>query len=122
MDDLARDALAVLDAAGHDSAHVLGVSMGGMVVQHLALDHPERVRTLTLCCTQPGGRGGAPPWRMLASIVLRPLLGPGATFRIGSPLLYSERTRRDRCDRRRAAREMRSRGRTPGASARTQSG
>ena len=44
MDDLARDALAVLDAAGHDSAHVLGVSMGGMVAQDLALGHPERVR------------------------------------------------------------------------------
>jgi len=121
MDDLARDALAVLDAAGHDSAHVLGVSMGGMVAQHLALDHPERVRTLTLCCTQPGGRGGAPPWRMLASIALRPLLGPGATFPIVAPLLYSERTRRDRRDRLREDLEMRWQERTPAASALSQS-
>ena len=121
MDDLARDALAVLDAAGHDPAHVLGVSMGGMVAQHLALGHPERVRTLTLCCTQPGGRGGAPPWRMLASIVLRPLLGPGATFPIVAPLLYSERTRRDRRDRLREDLEMRWQERTPAASALSQS-
>lgn len=51
LDDLVDDALAVMDAAGWDDAHVLGFSMGGAVAQLLTLDHPERVRTLTLVGT-----------------------------------------------------------------------
>jgi pimeloyl-ACP methyl ester carboxylesterase len=52
---LAGDAAAVLDALQIESAHVLGISMGGMVAQELVLTHPERVRTLTLGCSFPGG-------------------------------------------------------------------
>ena len=52
---LADDATALLDALAIESAHVVGISMGGMVAQELALAHPERVRTLTLGCTFPGG-------------------------------------------------------------------
>src|SRR6201996_5300774 len=57
--DLAADALAVMDAAGLESAHVLGISMGGMTAQELALAAPERLRTLTLGCTYPGGPGSS---------------------------------------------------------------
>jgi 3-oxoadipate enol-lactonase len=52
---LAADAVALLDALDVRSAHVVGISMGGMVAQELALSAPERVRPLTLGCTFPGG-------------------------------------------------------------------
>jgi 3-oxoadipate enol-lactonase len=53
--DLASDALGLLDALQIDRAHVVGISMGGMVAQELVLSAPERVRTLTLGCTFAGG-------------------------------------------------------------------
>jgi 3-oxoadipate enol-lactonase len=57
--DLADDADALMEALGWESAHVVGISMGGMVAQELALRHPGRVRTLTLGCTYCGGEGSA---------------------------------------------------------------
>lgn len=48
---MAADAMSVLDAAGHDSAHIVGVSMGGILAQIIAVRHAERVRSLTLACT-----------------------------------------------------------------------
>src|SRR6266568_5121957 len=52
--DMAADIVAVLDAAGIRRAHVMGASLGGMVAQELAVDHPERVDGLVLACTTPG--------------------------------------------------------------------
>ncbi|KAA1419696.1 alpha/beta fold hydrolase [Nocardioides humilatus] len=57
--DLAGDAVAVLDAVGWETAHVLGASMGGAVAQELVLAHPERVRRLVLCCTWAGPEDAA---------------------------------------------------------------
>src|SRR6202050_4613981 len=53
---MASDAAAVLDAAGVQRAHIFGVSMGGIIAQEFALQHPERVLSLILGCTAPGGR------------------------------------------------------------------
>ena len=54
---LAQDAAGLLDALGFDTAHVFGISMGGMAAQELVLARPELVRTLALGCTYCGGPG-----------------------------------------------------------------
>jgi pimeloyl-ACP methyl ester carboxylesterase len=60
VDDMADDARAVLDAAGWRSAHVVGHSLGGLVAVVFALANRDRVRSLALLCTFPGGRAAAP--------------------------------------------------------------
>src|SRR5437764_15066215 len=57
IEQLAEDAAGLIAALELDSPHVLGISMGGMIAQELALAHPEQVHTLTLGCTYCGGDG-----------------------------------------------------------------
>lgn len=54
LSDMAEDVLRVLDELGVDAAHVAGHSMGGMMAQMLAIQHPERIRSLGLLSTIPG--------------------------------------------------------------------
>ena len=63
---MADDAVAILDAAGVASAHVFGASMGGMLAQELALNHPSRVHSLILGCTACGGTQVVPASREVA--------------------------------------------------------
>jgi pimeloyl-ACP methyl ester carboxylesterase len=58
--DLVTDAVGVLDALRIVRAHIVGISMGGAIAQNLALDHADRIASLTLMSTSPGG-DGLPP-------------------------------------------------------------
>ena len=55
--DLAADVVGLLDTFGLIKAHLVGISMGGGIAQRVALDHPNRVASLTLLSTSPGGSG-----------------------------------------------------------------
>jgi len=59
--DMAEDTVGLMDALGLEKACILGLSMGGMIAQELALGHPERVERLVLGCTTPGLKRGVPP-------------------------------------------------------------
>src|SRR6185295_5798941 len=72
---MAADAEAVMRAAGLERAHVLGVSMGGMIAPEFALQYPERVHSLVLGCTAFGG-----PHAVSASPVVIALLFARATM------------------------------------------
>jgi pimeloyl-ACP methyl ester carboxylesterase len=54
--DMADDGIGLLDALGIDKAHIVGASMGGMIAQHMAFSHPERVLTLTSIMSTTGHR------------------------------------------------------------------
>jgi pimeloyl-ACP methyl ester carboxylesterase len=57
LPDMANDAIAVLDAVGVERAHVMGCSMGGMIVQRLAIDHPDRLLSITSVMSRTGEPG-----------------------------------------------------------------
>ncbi|HLJ99145.1 MAG TPA: alpha/beta hydrolase [Streptosporangiaceae bacterium] len=80
LEDMAGDAVAVLDALGWDSAHIVGTSLGGMIAQTMAIWHPERVRTLTSIMSTPSARIGTMPkistMRRLIQIAGAPVNSP----------------------------------------------
>jgi 3-oxoadipate enol-lactonase len=69
LEGMADDAVAVLDALSIARADVLGLSMGGMIAQLIALDHPERVRRLVLLSTHAGGPTVVPPTEAVTEIM-----------------------------------------------------
>ena len=71
--DMAADARGVLDALGVARAHVCGASMGGMIAQHLAARHPDRVKSLTLMMTTSGARRlPQPALHLRRALIARP--------------------------------------------------
>jgi 3-oxoadipate enol-lactonase len=90
---MAEDAIAVLDAAGVDSAHVYGISMGGMIAQRLTIQHPERVRSLILGCTTSGGVNHVQPSTEVSMLLLSRASTAATPEEIAwatAPILYSE--------------------------------
>ena len=70
LSDMAADGIALLDHLGIESAHVVGASMGGMIAQTMAIEHPTRVRTLTSIMSMTGEpEYGAPTPEALAILV-----------------------------------------------------
>ncbi len=59
--DMAEDTIGLMDALDLDSAHVLGLSMGGMIAQEMAIHYPSRVKGLILAVTHCGGKQYVPP-------------------------------------------------------------
>lgn len=74
--DMAMDTLGLLDALELERAHVVGLSMGGMIGQILAAEHPERVRALSLMMTSSGARGlPGPSLKIQKQMISRPKSG-----------------------------------------------
>jgi pimeloyl-ACP methyl ester carboxylesterase len=76
VDQMAEDALAMMDAQGWESAHIVGHSLGGLVAQHIALTARQRVRSISLLCTFSKGSDATKlsPWMLW--IGLRSRIGP----------------------------------------------
>ena len=75
IDDLAADALGLLDVLGWSRAHVVGISMGGMIAQRLALKAPERVRSLALLATHAGGWSARPTRTAVTGVLKTHMVG-----------------------------------------------
>ncbi len=72
LSDMAGDVAGLIDHLGFSSAHVVGTSLGGMIAQHLAIEHPQRVRSLTSVMSTPGGRRYLPKPSALGALFRKP--------------------------------------------------
>ena len=80
LSDMAADAIAVLDAAGVAKAHVAGMSMGGMIGQLVAIEHPERVLSLTSIMSATGAPGTMDPAPGAGAVLTAPAPDPKTDF------------------------------------------
>jgi 3-oxoadipate enol-lactonase len=99
---MADDAVAVLDAAGEQWAHVYGISLGSLVAQELALRHFDRVQALVLGASSAGGFAAYKPspssWAQ-TFLVRAGAMGPEEAAWAAVPYTYAEKTRRSHAER-----------------------
>lgn len=87
----ASDAVGLLDVLEIPRAHVFGISMGGMIAQEIGIEYGDRVASLTLGCTTPGGRHAVPaPPESMQALKARPGQTPAEAIRDGWKLSYSQ--------------------------------
>lgn len=72
LSDMAADSVGLLDHLGIERAHIVGASMGGMIAQTIAIEHPERVRSLVSIMSQPGDPDVGQPAPEAISVLLSP--------------------------------------------------
>jgi 3-oxoadipate enol-lactonase len=89
---MASDAAAVLDAAGVKSAHVFGISMGGMISQEFALQYPARVRSLILGCTAAGGPNAVRAEKQVNDVLMARGVNPEEALQAIRPYIYDSST------------------------------
>jgi 3-oxoadipate enol-lactonase len=92
---MAADAAAVLDAAGVTSAHIYGISMGGMIGQEFTLQYPARVKSLILGCTAAGGLTAVQPAPEVLQILMRRGMAPQEAIEAIDPFIYDPGTSRE---------------------------
>jgi pimeloyl-ACP methyl ester carboxylesterase len=104
LEDMADDAVGLLDHLGIEKAHIVGASMGGMIAQHVAFEHPERVLSLVSIMSSTGHRLlGQPSLAVMPAFLARPEAGYDAYVRrsielfqkVGSRKYFDERNVRE---------------------------
>ncbi len=95
---MASDAAAALDAAQEASAHVFGLSMGGMIAQEFALQYPKRVRSLILGCTAAGGPNAVRATPEVTKVLTARDMSPEEAAKAMRPYIYDASTPPERVE------------------------
>jgi pimeloyl-ACP methyl ester carboxylesterase len=109
LSDMAADAMQVLDHLNIERAHIMGASMGGMIAQTVAIEHPHRVKTLISVMSQPGELTVGQPTQEAMELIVTPAPSDRDEYIAFAPkwqLWQSKKYRSDEVSRRNAIRDF----------------